>query len=64
MDREKIHELNNALLPVRAYGELALRKLDRGDDPRGEIEEMLAAADRAIAIARGFRTPAPRAEDA
>jgi len=62
MDREQIHELNNALLPVRAYGELALRKLDRGEDPRSEIEEMLAAADRAIAIARALRPPP--AEDA
>jgi hypothetical protein len=57
MDRELVHELNNALLPVRAYGELALRKLARGEDPRPDIEEMLAAADRATALARRLHTP-------
>lgn len=57
MDSERIHELNNALLPVRAYAELALRKLDRGDDPREDLEELLAAVDRASELARKLRIP-------
>jgi hypothetical protein len=55
MSSEVVHELNNALLPVRAYAELALRKLDRGEDPRTELEELLAAVDRATALARTLR---------
>jgi hypothetical protein len=57
MDSERVHDLNNALLPVRAYGELALRRLDRGEDPRAEIEDLLAAVERAIELARGLRRP-------
>jgi len=59
IDRDVIHELNNALLPARAYVELALRKLERGDDPRAELEEVLAAVDRASELARSLRTPPP-----
>ncbi|HEY2543788.1 MAG TPA: hypothetical protein VGH92_12150 [Gaiellaceae bacterium] len=57
IDRERVHELNNALLPVRAYAELALRKLDRAEDPRSELEELIAAVDRATALARKLRDP-------
>jgi signal transduction histidine kinase len=57
MDRDVVHELNNALLPARAYAELALRKLERGDDPRKELEEVLAAVDRAGELAQSLRTP-------
>lgn len=58
MDREIVHELNNALLPIRAYAELAVRKVERGDDPRADLEELLAAVDRATELARSLR-PAP-----
>ncbi|HLX18627.1 MAG TPA: histidine kinase dimerization/phospho-acceptor domain-containing protein [Gaiellaceae bacterium] len=61
--REVAHDLNNALLPVRAYGELALRKVDRGEDPREEIEQMLEAATRAGEIVDQLRAEARRAED-
>ncbi|MBV8480788.1 MAG: hypothetical protein JOY72_10865 [Actinobacteria bacterium] len=53
--RELAHDLNNALLPLRAYGELALRKIDRGDDPREEVEQMLAAAANAGRIVDELR---------
>jgi len=56
MDREVVHELNNALLPIRAYAELALRKVERGDDPREDLEELIAAVDRATALARSLRS--------
>ena len=46
------HDLNNALLPLRAYGELALKKIGRGADAREEVEEMLAAAGKAAAVTR------------
>lgn len=46
------HDLNNALLPLRAYGELALRKIERGENAREEVEEMLAAGNRATALTR------------
>jgi len=61
--REVAHDLNNALLPVRAYGELALRKVDRGEDPREEIEQMLEAATRVGEIVDQLRAEARRAED-
>lgn len=57
MDSDRVHELNNALLPVRAYGELAIRKVDRGEDCRPELEELLAAVDRATALARALKKP-------
>ena len=53
--REIAHDLNNALLPVRAYGELALRKIERGEDAREEVEEMLAAARHAGEIVDRMR---------
>ena len=46
------HDLNNALLPLRAYGEIALRRIARGEDAREEVEEMLAASERATALTR------------
>jgi len=46
------HDLNNALLPLRAYGEIALRKTARGEDAREEVEEMLAASGRAATLTR------------
>lgn len=60
MDREVVHDLNNALLPARAYAELALRKLERGEAPRAELEEVLAAVDRAAELARSLRDPRER----
>lgn len=55
MDGEVVHELNNALLPIRAYAELVLRKVDRGEDPRIDLDELLAAVDRATELARSLR---------
>lgn len=46
------HDLNNALLPLRAYGEIALKRMQRGEPASDEVEEMLAAADRASALTR------------
>jgi two-component system, cell cycle sensor histidine kinase and response regulator CckA len=46
------HDLNNALLPLLAYGEIALEKLTADEDVRREIEEMLAAAGRATGLTR------------
>ena len=46
------HDLNNALLPLRAYGEIALKKIARGEDAREEVAEMLAASSRASALTR------------
>jgi signal transduction histidine kinase len=46
------HDLNNALLPLIAYGEIALEKLADDEDIRPEVEEMMAAANRAAALAR------------
>ncbi len=61
--REIAHDLNNALLPVRAYGELALRKIDRGEDAREEVEAMLAAATRAGEVVDQMRSQGRREED-
>jgi PAS domain S-box-containing protein len=46
------HDFNNLLLALRGYGTVALRALERGEDPRGEIEEMLGVAERAGALTR------------
>jgi hypothetical protein len=46
------HDFNNILLALRAYGELALRRMDAGADPRSEVLEMLASAERASALTR------------
>jgi C4-dicarboxylate-specific signal transduction histidine kinase len=56
MNREIVHELNNALLPIRAYAELAVRKVERGEDPRADLDELLAAVDRATELARSLRS--------
>jgi two-component system, cell cycle sensor histidine kinase and response regulator CckA len=46
------HDLNNALLPLRAYGEIALKRMERGEPAADEVEEMLAAAERASSLTR------------
>jgi two-component system cell cycle sensor histidine kinase/response regulator CckA len=47
------HDFNNLLLGIRGFGELALRRLERGDDTAGEgIKDMLEAADRATQLTR------------
>ena len=56
MEREIVHELNNALLPIRAYAELAVRKVERGEDPRDDLDELLAAVDRATELARSLHS--------
>jgi signal transduction histidine kinase len=45
------HDLNNVILSLRGYGELALRRLERGDtEVKNDIAEMLEATDRAAAL--------------
>jgi len=45
------HDFNNLLLAVRGYGELAVRRLERGDvEVADDIAEMLDATDRAAAL--------------
>jgi len=46
------HDLNNALLPLRAYGEIALKRIERGEDASEEVRDMLAASDRASGLTR------------
>jgi two-component system cell cycle sensor histidine kinase/response regulator CckA len=47
------HDFNNLLLGIRGFGELALRRLERGEpEAAGDIEEMLTAADRAADLTR------------
>ena len=45
------HDFNNLLLALRGYGELALRRLERGDPKAAnDIAEMLEATNRAAAL--------------
>jgi PAS domain S-box-containing protein len=45
------HDFNNLLLALRGYGDLALRRLERGDTGvEDDIGEMLDATDRAAAL--------------
>jgi two-component system cell cycle sensor histidine kinase/response regulator CckA len=44
------HDFNNILLAIRGNGELALDALKHGADPLAEVEEMVAAAERAAAL--------------
>jgi CheY-like chemotaxis protein len=45
------HDFNNLLLALRGYGELALRRIERGDtDVSDDIAELLAATDRAASL--------------
>jgi PAS domain S-box-containing protein len=45
------HDFNNLLLALRGYGDLALRRLERGDTGvQDDIGEMLDATDRAAAL--------------
>jgi PAS domain S-box-containing protein len=45
------HDFNNLLLALRGYGDLALRRLERGDmRVEDDIAEMLDATDRATAL--------------
>jgi PAS domain S-box-containing protein len=44
------HDFNNILLAIRGNGELALDALKHGADPLEEVEEMVAAAQRAAAL--------------
>ena len=47
------HDFNNLLVAIRGYGELALGKLERGEDGVPEyVEAVLAAADRAAGLTR------------
>lgn len=44
------HDFNNILLGVRGYADLARDRFTQGRDPRPEIEEVLAASERAAAL--------------
>ncbi len=44
------HDFNNILLAIRGNGELALDALKQGENAVEEVEEMVAAADRAAAL--------------
>jgi two-component system, cell cycle sensor histidine kinase and response regulator CckA len=45
------HDFNNLLFAIRGFGELALGRLERGEDNAGsDIKEMLAATDRAVRL--------------
>ena len=44
------HDFNNILLAIRGNGELALDALKDGEDAIEEVEEMVAAAERAAAL--------------
>ena len=44
------HDFNNILLAIRGNGELALDALKHGSNAAEEVEEMVAAADRAAAL--------------
>ena len=47
------HDFNNLLLAIRGYGELALQRLERGEDTAGaDIKDLLAAADQATQLTR------------
>lgn len=47
------HDFNNLLLGIRGYGELALRRLERGEpDADADIRDLLEAADRAGDLTR------------
>ncbi|HEY5059107.1 MAG TPA: response regulator [Gaiellaceae bacterium] len=47
------HDFNNLLLGIRGYGELALRRIERGEDTASEdIKDMLDAAERATQLTR------------
>ena len=47
------HDFNNLLLALRGYGEVALRRI-AGNRPEAaeDVEQMLAAADRAASLTR------------
>ncbi|MDX6451789.1 MAG: hypothetical protein QOH16_1838 [Gaiellaceae bacterium] len=47
------HDFNNLLVAIRGYGELALSRLDKGEDGvAAHVEGVLAAADRAAGLTR------------
>ena len=47
------HDFNNLLLAIRGYGELALQRIESGEDDAGaDIQDLLAAADQATQLTR------------
>ena len=46
------HDFNNLLTAIRGYTELARTALPDGDPVRGDMDEVLAAADRAVEVTR------------
>ena len=52
MEREIVHELNNALNVSRVVDD----KGKRGEDPRDDLDELLAAVDRATELARSLHS--------
>ena len=47
------HDFNNLLLAIRGYGELAIQRIERGEDDAGaDIHDLLAATDQATQLTR------------
>jgi hypothetical protein len=47
---EVAHDINNLLVPIRAYGALALTTLERGGDPSDTLRRLLDATERAASL--------------
>jgi two-component system cell cycle sensor histidine kinase/response regulator CckA len=46
------HDFNNLLTAIRGYAELARRGLEEGERRRGDLDQVIANADRAVALIR------------
>lgn len=58
--RISTHDLNNLLLPIRAYAQLVDRDVEAGTDPSADVRELLDAVGRLTDAARGSARPEPR----
>jgi len=56
------HDFNNILTPIFARAELALRKLEATDPVRGDMTQLLSAAERAAALVKQILTISRREE--
>jgi CheY-like chemotaxis protein len=55
------HELDNLFVVIRQFAAAARDRLREGDPGRAELDEVLRAAERGAALARGAGTPRGRA---